>query len=57
MPNGNEVTVGVFKFDRSTVNTHRFQRTTENGRIETQYVQKALMGDTAPDQIEVVIRW
>jgi hypothetical protein len=51
-----KVSLGVFSFERETRNTKRFSREDEDGRIETQYVQKEILerlGD--PSAIEVTI--
>lgn len=46
----------TFTFEKSTPGTHRFQRQSESGRKETQYITKQAMPEPA-DEIEVVIRW
>lgn len=52
-----ERSIGTYEYERSTTNTHRYTRV-ENGRRETQYVQKtAFRGTDPPDRIEVLIRW
>lgn len=52
-----KVSLGVYEFERETGNTKRFSREDDDGRTETQYVQKSVLkalGD--PDAIEVVIQ-
>ena len=52
-----EVSLGVFPFERATKNTKRFTAEDENGRGQTHYVPKdrlAEIGD--PPAIEVIIR-
>lgn len=46
-----------FQYEKSTPGTHRFQRTSESGRKETQYIPKTAFAGDAPEEIEVVIRW
>lgn len=46
----------TFQYEKSTAGTHRFARTTDNGRKETQYISKQAMPE-AVDEIEVNIRW
>ena len=53
-----ERVIGKYEYERSTTNTHRYARTGEDGRKDTQYVQKSVFrGADPPDVIEVVIRW